>query len=280
MLYGLDAGGFEGTYENWARRVHPDDLEPTQESLLAAARGESTFNVEFRVIRPDGTVRWMLAKGDIIPDEENQPLRMVGVNIDITERKEAEQQLKELYQSVQDLNENLETAVVQRTEDLRRTNTELQRSNQELQDFAYVASHDLQEPLRKIQAFGNLLEEEYGDTLADGKIYLDRMRSAARRMSVLIEDLLTFSRVTTKAQPLVTVDLNEVVQQITEDLETRIKGTQGAIEIQQPLPTIEADPRQMYQMLQNLIANALKFHQPNIPPIVKVSAEIQKESEE
>jgi PAS domain S-box-containing protein len=274
VLYGLPPGGFEGTYKNWAQHIHPDDLAQTQKSLYESTTKGATFNIEYRIIWPDKTIRWMLAKGDIIADSEGRPLRMVGVNIDITERKESEEQLQVLFQNVQELNANLETIVAQRTEDLRRTNTELQRSNQELQDFAYVASHDLQEPLRKIQAFGNLLEEEYRDTLADGNVYLDRMRSAARRMSVLIEDLLTFSRVTTKAQPLVPVDLNVIVQQIIEDLETRLQGTHGTIAVQ-PLPTINADPRQMYQMLQNLIANAVKFHRSDTPPIVKVSAEIQ-----
>jgi signal transduction histidine kinase len=172
------------------------------------------------------------------------------------------------------MQENLETLVAQRTEELRRANTELQRSNQELQDFAYVASHDLQEPLRKIQAFGNLLEEEYGDVLADGKTYLDRMRNAAGRMRVLIDDLLAFSRVTTKAQPLSLVNLNEIVQQISDDLETRLQITHGIIEVMD-LPTIEADPQQMYQMLQNLITNALKFHRPDTPPVVKISAVMQ-----
>jgi len=188
--------------------------------------------------------------------------------------RELEQREREYQQVVNALQETLETLVDQRTEELRRANIELQRSNQELQDFAYVASHDLQEPLRKIQAFGNLLEEEYGDVLGDGKTYLDRMRNAAGRMRILIDDLLTFSRVTTKAQPLSPVNLNEIVQQIIDDLEARLQTTHGIIEVED-LPTIEADPQQMYQMLQNLITNALKFHRPDTPPVVKVSAVMQ-----
>ncbi|MBV9713389.1 MAG: hypothetical protein JO011_21000, partial [Ktedonobacteraceae bacterium] len=179
---------------------------------------------------------------------------------------------------LQDLNATLEAKVEQRTEVLRQLNTELQRSNQELQDFAYVASHDLQEPLRKIQAFGNLLEEEHGHALGDGKVYLDRMRNAAARMGILIEDLLTFSRVTTKAAPFSPVDLNTVIQQIIDDVEPRLQATQGSIEVQ-PLPTIEADPGQMHQLFQNLIVNALKFHRPDVPPVVKVFAEIQANPE-
>lgn len=186
-----------------------------------------------------------------------------------------------IYRQLQEFNTNLEVIVAERTaalsessEALRQINTELQRSNQELQDFAYVASHDLQEPLRKIQAFGNLLEEEYGPVLSEGKTYLDRMRNAASRMQILINDLLTFSRVTTKALPFSEVDLNMIAREVVIDLETLVQTTQGTITIGE-LPTIEADPLQMRQMLQNLLANALKFHRPDVPPVVSVSSELQ-----
>lgn len=176
-----------------------------------------------------------------------------------------------IYQRLQEFNNNLEMLVAQRTKDLIYLNTELQRSNQELQDFAYVSSHDLQEPLRKIQAFGNLLEEEFGRELGEGKLYLDRMRNAASRMQVLINDLLTFSRVTTKALPFAPIDLTVIAQEVVSDLEARIRETHGRVEIGE-LPTIEADPVQMRQVLQNLIGNALKFHQADQFPVVTVSA--------
>jgi len=186
-----------------------------------------------------------------------------------------------IYQHLQDFNANLEAMVIERTvaltestETLRQLNTELQQSNQELQDFAYVASHDLQEPLRKIQAFGNLLEEEYGPTLGEGKTYLDRMRNAASRMQVLINDLLLFSRVTSKALPFSQVDLTMTAHEVVIDLEVLLQATQGTVEIDE-LPTIEADPLQMRQLLQNLIGNALKFHQPGTPPIVHVAAQMR-----
>lgn len=269
-LYGIPAGGFEGRYENWMQRIHPDDLKQAEENLQEAVNGEAPYNVEFRIILPDGNVRWMLGKGDIYMYNANgEAQRMVGVNIDITERKEAELRL-------QDLNTNLETMVAQRTEALNQTtetlrqlNAELQQSNQELEEFAYVASHDLQEPLRKIQAFGNLLEEEYGEALGEGKLYLDRMRNSAARMRTLIQDLLTFSRVTTKAMPFVPVDLNEVVREVVDDLGPRLQAAHGVIELAE-LPTIKADPRQMYQMFQNLVSNAVKFHRPDLLPLVKI----------
>ena len=149
----------------------------------------------------------------------------------------------------------------------------LTRSNADLQEFAYIASHDLQEPLRKITAFGSRLQAKYGAELGDqGRDYLERMTGASRRMQSLIEDLLTYSRVTTKAQAYEFIDLGELVREVLSDLETRIDDTQGRIELGK-LPTIEADPTQMRQLLQNLIGNALKFHHPEQPPVVIIHAE-------
>jgi PAS domain S-box-containing protein len=149
----------------------------------------------------------------------------------------------------------------------------LESSNRELQDFASVASHDLQEPLRKIQAFGDRLKTRHGDALGDGgRDYLERMQNAAGRMQTLINDLLTFSRVTTKAQPFVTVDLAEVTAGVVSDLEARVERSGGRVE-SGGMASIEADPLQMRQLLQNLIGNALKFHRPGEPPLVKVWCE-------
>lgn len=147
---------------------------------------------------------------------------------------------------------------------------ELTRSNEELENFAYVASHDLQEPLRKIQSFGDLLLSEYGDSLGiEGADYLKRMHSAANRMSNLIGDLLDFSRVARKTHPKRDVDLNIVVSEVLGDLETRIVETNATVKTGK-LPVICADPTHMRQLFQNLIGNALKFHKPGQPPLVTV----------
>jgi PAS domain S-box-containing protein len=152
--------------------------------------------------------------------------------------------------------------------------TKLEQSNRDLQEFAYVASHDLQEPLRKVLAFSDLLIDQYGTTLDEtGHDYLNRMQGASQRMQTLISDLLNFSRVETRAQPFTEVDLNIVAQVVVSDLENSIERTQGRVEIGK-LPTIEVDPTQMYQLLENLIGNALKFRHTGGSPLVKVSAKI------
>lgn len=151
---------------------------------------------------------------------------------------------------------------------------ELERSNRELQDFASVASHDLQEPLRKISAFAGRLEQKYGHNLPpEAREYLDRMLNAVKRMQTLIEDLLTYSRVTTRAKPFESADLNTIVKEVLNDLEARILVSDGTVEVGR-LPTIEADPTQMRQLFQNLIGNALKFRKPDVPPVVRISGEL------
>jgi PAS domain S-box-containing protein len=150
----------------------------------------------------------------------------------------------------------------------------LEQSNRDLQEFAYIASHDLQEPLRKVLAFGDRLASKYGDAFDEtGRDYLKRMRDASQRMQILINDLLSFSRVSTRAQPFIEIDLNSLVQDVISDLEYQIDRTQGHVEIGN-LPMIEADPTQMHQLLQNLINNALKFHQDGNYPKIQVSAQI------
>jgi PAS domain S-box-containing protein len=151
----------------------------------------------------------------------------------------------------------------------------LEVSNRELEDFAYVASHDLQEPLRKIQAFGDLLRSKHAAALPDqARDYIERMQSAARRMQVLINDLLSFSRVTTKAQPFVRVDLDHIAHEVVKDLETRLHDSGGRIDVG-PLPSIDADPLQMRQLLQNLAGNGLKFHRPDVPPVVEIRGALE-----
>jgi signal transduction histidine kinase/streptogramin lyase len=181
-------------------------------------------------------------------------------------------ELSQSNEELQKARHELEQRVEQRTAQLAQRNEELARSNTDLRDFAYVASHDLQEPLRAIMNFGGLLHSRYSDNLDErGQDYLHRMRRAASRSQDLIQGLLAFSRVTQRTEPFVSVDLGEIVRDVVEDLEIRLQQSNGEIHWDD-LPTIEADATQMRQLLQNLLHNAIKFRRPQEPPRIDVYA--------
>ena len=163
--------------------------------------------------------------------------------------------------------------------ELKHREAALANSNRELEAFASIASHDLQEPLRKVEAFGDRLKRKYHDDLGDdGKMYIERMQSSVSRMRALINDLLNYSRVTTKGKPFGPVNLQQILQEVISDLEVRIEGVGGKVHVNE-LPTIDADPTQMRQLFQNLIANAMKFHRPEEPPVVAIRAAVHGQSE-
>jgi PAS domain S-box-containing protein len=252
--------------EGWGwQSVHdpnelPRVLAHYKAAIASGARWEDTFPLR----RHDGQMRWHLSRALPVRDEQGRVVRWFGTNTDITERRQMEEELEErVRERTADLataNETLRREIIERREAEQRVEAfaaELQRSNRELEQFASVASHDLQEPLRKIQAFGDRLRATCGETLSEqGREYLERMRSASTRMRTLINDLLAFSRVTTKAQPFSAVDLAAEARQVVSDLEGRIQQVDGTVEIG-PLPTLYADPMQMRQLLQNLIGNGL-----------------------
>jgi signal transduction histidine kinase len=170
------------------------------------------------------------------------------------------------------LNVTLEQRIAERTERLETMTRELQRSNKALEEFAYVASHDLQEPLRKVRTFGDRLQSRYGHLLDETGIdYLTRMQNGSTRMQALIDALLTYSRITTKAQPLAPVDLNDVVAEVLSDLEVAIESLRATVTIR-CLPSVAADAIQMRQLFQNLLGNALKFHKPGVRPEIIIAS--------
>lgn len=153
----------------------------------------------------------------------------------------------------------------------KRHEKQLQRSNESLQEFAYVASHDLQEPLRKVQAFSNILAAQYGSQLEKtGLDLLGRMQSATHRMQVLIRDLLTYSRLSTEVPALKSLNLNDVLAGVLSDLETTITAKKAVLDIA-PLPTVQGDALQFRQLFQNLLSNALKFVEPGVTPHIQIT---------
>lgn len=178
------------------------------------------------------------------------------------------QRARELEMEAQ--NENLQMAVNERTKELSLFSDELSRSNRELEDFAFVASHDLQEPLRKILAFGDRLETQSDNLTEKQRDFLQRMRSAAGRMSILISDLLEFSRITTRGKAFTKLSLDLLVQECLDDLSVLIEETKVNIVVDK-LPTLIADPTQMRQLFFNLISNAVKFSQKEDKPKVTIS---------
>ena len=171
------------------------------------------------------------------------------------------------------LNDALEARVALRTGELAQANHVLAVRNRELQDFAFVASHDLQEPLRKIQSFADILSNTPGMMTDDeGRHMVGRMQVAAGRMSQLIKDLLAFSRVAMQGEDFAPVELGVVLDAALVDLEYRLDQTGGRVVAEAPLPSVWGDPVQVRQLLINLVGNALKFHRPGVPPVVRVSA--------
>jgi len=206
---------------------------------------------------------------------------------DIDDRKRRAQSLEQLVRERTEALSLANAALIEEVEvrknaeeKEREAAEELRRSNHELEQFAYVASHDLQEPLRKIQAFGDRLHKKFSDQLGEqGGEYIGRITASATRMRTLINDLLSFSRVATRAHPFENIDLPGLLQNVLDDLDERIQQSGGRVDVG-PLPRIDGDSLQIHQLLQNLIANALKFHKPEVPPIVTVRGRIETEASE
>jgi PAS domain S-box-containing protein len=229
--------------------THPADRAFDGQQFARLCIGEAaSVQYEKRYLHRDGRIVWAQLSAACVVDPAGLPRYYVVQVMDVTERHAAEQALREL-------------------------NTRLAQSNRELQEFASVASHDLQEPLRKIQAFGDRLRSRYGAVLGDdGRDYLERMLQAAQRLQRLISDLLAFAQVSSRGLPFEQVNLNTLLQEVVSDLESQIERTGGVIRIG-ALPTLIADPTQMRQLFQNLISNALKFHRPDVAPVVQIDAQ-------
>lgn len=238
-------------------RLHPDDL-PLRSKAFNEAMETGKLFYTARLIWPDKSIRWMEGRGNVF-FENGKAVKMTGTVRDITEEKAFSQAL--------------EAMVTDRTRELQQANTELEKMNQELASFAYVSSHDLQEPLRKIQAFASrILEKEHQNLSAAGQDYFTRMQEAARRMQLLIQDLLAYSRTNKKEKEYVRTDLNLLVAGVIDDLEQYIQDKDATIHVGH-LPELDVIPFQIRQLFTNLISNSLKFRQRDVPLMITISSE-------
>ncbi|MDJ1493061.1 ATP-binding protein [Cytophagaceae bacterium DM2B3-1] len=216
--------------------------------------------------------------GEPIRFEQNYLTEEFDVWMDVSTRKLDEDLLVTFHdftsvKKLQQQQEHLLTDLKNSNEDLLEANRLLARSNKNLEQFAAIASHDLQEPLRKVQSFGNLLQSQYGAQLGEGIQFLQRMQSAANRMSILIRDLLTFSKISTQKDSFEPVSLNQVINSVLVELELRMEETKARILVDS-LPVIEGNASQLAQLFQNLLSNALKFHNPNVAPFIEVKYQL------
>lgn len=245
----------EGYGRGWANAVHPEDVEATSAAFLEANGKRSTYSRELRIKRHDGKYRWVLDHAVPRYDAAGTFEGFIGTSVDIHEQRDAKKEL--------------ENRVEERTADLLEVNEELIRTNQELEQFAYVSSHDLQEPLRKIQAFSEMLGADLSNS-PTSRHYLEKINASALRMSNLIKDLLSYSRLSKADERFQKTDLNEILQNIRNDFEVLIMQKNAVIE-STPLPLINAIPVQINQLFYNLVSNSLKFTDKN--PVIRISAQ-------
>ncbi|GAB3787400.1 hypothetical protein GCM10028818_52310 [Spirosoma horti] len=254
------------------RFVHSEDRPLTLAAFAQASQKGLAYQVEHRIRSAAGTYRWFLVRAEPYRDPQTGAItRWFGASVDIDDRKRAEEALLHSEAGYRQLSAELEQQVQQRTQQLQESVLDLQRSNEDLQQFAYIASHDLQEPLRKIQQFGDLLKTQYAPASGEALVYLDRMQSAAARMSILIKDLLNFSRITNQQDKRIPVSLEQVMKDVLSDIDLLRMETQARIEVA-PLPVVEGEARQLGQLFQNLLGNALKFRRMDTSPVIHVKS--------
>jgi PAS domain S-box-containing protein len=249
-LFSMDANSAANgsPLAQFLEHIHPDDRPLLVEYIGEAVKTGGEFAGECRVVQPDGSVRWVHARGRCHRNEAGDPSRFPGVVFDITERKRAE-------------------------EDLRNSNEELKRANRELEEFAYVASHDLQEPLRMVNIYTQLILRDLGGDGAKLAQYAEFVRQGVVRMEGLIHDLLTFSRAVHSNEPQVgTADLSAALGEALTILKNRIEESNSIITAE-ALPTVRGDASQMAHVFQNLVSNALKYRKKDAAAHIQIRAE-------
>lgn len=230
------------------RHIHRDDLESFSRQVGQISSYTESYVLEFRITGGDGVEKFLYLRGENVPDQTTGRLFSISTLFNVSTLKLIQ---NELEQKVSDLNQ----------------------SNADLEQFAYIASHDLQEPLRKIVSFGERLDQKAKDTLNEEQhLYLDRILNATRRMQEMINNLLEFSRVSSASRVYSEADLNEIMRSTLSDLEVTIQQKKAVITVGE-LPVIEVMPAQMSQLFQNLISNSLKFTRADVTPVIRITSE-------
>jgi PAS domain S-box-containing protein len=234
--------------EFYRLHMQPEEIKKANEAIQEVIATGETYVRQSMLITKEGTVKTVEVFGKILKDQQGKPFKILGTVRDVTRLKEYEQELEIKVD-------------------------ELNRSNHELEEFAYVASHDLQEPLRKLTTFGERLKNKCADQLSEeGALYLSRMMASAENMRTLIENLLEFSRVTRSHNPFEQGDLNYVVKEVLNDLYLDVEEGKAEVIVGE-LPIIEMVTPQMKQLFSNLLTNAIKFHRPGILPKITINSE-------
>lgn len=253
--------GFDSTkdFNEYLLRIHPEDLGRKNE-IVWTREEPGILEQEFRLLLDNQQVKWVRFRGHYYQKDNIKSARLFGVIQDITKQKEFEHELSKL--------------VAERTAELETKNKELERSNQDLEEFAHVASHDLKQPIRKIQFFSERLKQQLADRLSEDEDHtFQRIQVASQRMGLLIDDLLLYSHVSQRPPEKEDVDLNEKVARVLEDLELEIQQKNATIHVGK-LPVVKGYRRQLQQLLLNLIGNALKYNKPGVDPEIFISSRI------
>lgn len=258
-LFGYETAAASEDNDFWRKHVHPDDISRvTQErEIMLQTTTNHYWEDEYRFQRKDGSYAHVYDRGYVIRNKEGKAIRMIGSTQDISALKRSEQQLYEL------------NAVLEKRA------SELARSNAELERFAYVASHDLQEPLRMVSSFLQLLDKQYTARLDDkAREYINYAVGGAERMKKLILDLLAYSRVATVTEQFQSVDMNVIVKYVTQIFESRFEKERITL-ITDRLPVVQGNTSQLQQLLQNLIGNAIKYKSEQ-PPLIEIGCQEQE----
>lgn len=260
----------EATHAELVQRLTPETLR-VREVAFKRAFDTGTLYYEGNLLWANGEERWMEVKGKVFYDANNQPEKLVGIIRDTTAEKLRQRELKESESKLRQLSNSLELQVQERTRELEQKNVILEKMNKELQSFAYISSHDLQEPLRKIQTFSSqLLEKECDNLTESGKDKFVRMQNAARRMQTLIDDLLSYSRTATSEGKFEKVELAELIREVKEDLKEELLHKKATVELDAHCQ-IQIIPFQFRQLIYNLLSNSLKFSKPGVAPQIVIA---------